>query len=183
MYVGSNSIAHAIVWSNEDINSFDIEYDTENELILSSEIERERFIETYNLGVFTDEQGRIPQRIKRKMLEYMRVGNYGDIMNIDDLYIEQAQRENIFFTRGVIPTVSVFDYDDIHIEEHKRFILQMKYHVLKMSKPEYAANMEQHIQNHEEQKLQKVQKEQMQQLQMQQALQAQVQGQQGGIVQ
>jgi hypothetical protein len=149
-YVGGNNIAKAIVWSNEDINSYDVDYVTENELLMSEDAQKERFFEAYNMGLFTDKNGVIPTRVKQKAKEYMKCGNYTDIMTIDELQIQAAQRENVFFENGVIPEVSDFDEHEIHIEEHLRYVLQMDFQLLKNKKPEYAKALENHLIQHKE---------------------------------
>ena len=147
-YVGGNNIGKAIIWSNEDINSYDVDYVTENELLMSEDAQKQRFFDAFNMGLFTDSNGTIPTRVKQKALEYMKVGNYTDIMNIDQLHIQSAQRENVFFENGVIPKISDFDNHEIHIEEHLRYILQMDFHLLKNKKPEYAKVLEDHLREH-----------------------------------
>jgi hypothetical protein len=147
-YVGKNDIGKVLTWSSEDINSYDVEYTTENELLMSEEMQKQRFFDAFNMGLFTDAEGRIPERVKLTALEFMKVGNYSEIMNINKLQIQAAQRENAFFEEGVIPKVSEFDEHEIHIEEHLRYILQMNFHVLKNKKPEYAEILENHIRDH-----------------------------------
>ena len=147
-YVGANNIAKALVWCNEDINSYDVEYVTENELLMSEDTQRQRFFDAYNMGLFTDSEGRIPERVKQRALEFMKVGNYTDIMNINLLQMQAAQRENVFFENGVTPKVSDFDEHEIHVEEHLRYVLQMDFQLLRMKKPEYAAALENHIKEH-----------------------------------
>lgn len=147
-YVGINNIGKAFVWSNEDINSYDVEYVTENELLMSEEMQKQRFFEAYNMGLFTDADGRIPERVKLMALEYMKIGNYTEIMNLNSLQIQAAQRENVFFEGGVVPKISDFDEHEIHIEEHLRYILQMDFQILKHKKPEYAAALENHLKEH-----------------------------------
>ena len=149
-YVGTNNIAKAIVWSAEDINSYDVEYITENELLMSEEMQKQRFFEAFNLGLFTDADGRIPERVKQKALEYMKIGNYTDMMNINLLQTQYAQRENVFFEDGVIPEISDFDEHQIHIEEHLRYILQMDFQMLKLKKPDYAKALEEHLKQHKQ---------------------------------
>lgn len=149
-YVGSNNIGKALSWSADDINSYDVEYVTENELLMSEDVQKQRFFDAYNMGLFTDSDGRIPQRVKNQALEFMRIGNYSDIMNLNTLQIQAAQRENIFFENGVIPKISEFDEHEIHIEEHLRYILQMDFQLLKHKKPEYAAALEDHIKEHKQ---------------------------------
>ena len=149
-YVGGNNIGKAIIWSNEDINSYDVEYVTENELLMSEDAQKQRFFELYNMGMFADDNGRIPMRVKIKALEYSKFNNYTDIMNINLLQMQAAQRENVFFENGVIPEVSDFDEHEIHIEEHLRYVLQMDFQILKKKKPDYAKALEDHLRHHKE---------------------------------
>ena len=145
---GTNDIGQALIWSNEDINSYDVDYITENELLMSEDMQKQRFFDAYNMGLFTDETGRIPERVKIKAREYMKVGAYSEMMNLDTLQLQAAQRENTFFESGAVPEVSEFDNHEIHIEEHMRYILQMDFRLLKLKHPEYAANLENHIRQH-----------------------------------
>jgi hypothetical protein len=147
-YVGTNNIAKALIWSSDDINSYDVDYLTENELLMSEDMQKQRFFEAYNLGLFADSEGRLPERVKQRALEFMKIGNYSDIMNINLLQMQAAQRENVFFENGVVPEVSDFDEHTIHVEEHLRYVLQMDFQLLKMKKPEYAAALEEHIREH-----------------------------------
>lgn len=148
--VGTNAVSKAFTWSNEDITSYDVEFVTENELLLSEETQKQRFFDAYNMGLFTDADGRIAQRVKDRALEYMKVGNYNEIMSLNTLQIQYADRENTFFTEGVIPEVSDYDDHEIHIDEHMRYILQMDFQILKMRKPEYAKALEDHLRTHKE---------------------------------
>lgn len=162
-YVGMNNIGKAIYWSSEDIASYDVEYVTENELMMSEEMQKQRFFDMYNMGLFTDDDGRIPARVKLRAIEYMKAGNYTEIMNINLLQMQAAQRENTFFEDGVIPKISEFDDHEIHIEEHLRYALQMKFQVLKQKKPEYARAFENHLKEHkqmiEQEEIQKMEKQ------------------------
>ena len=147
-YVGLNDIGKALIWSSEDINSYDVDYVTENELLMSEEMQKQRFFEAFNLGLFTDNTGRIPERVKNQALEFMKIGNYSELLSLNTLQIQAAQRENALFEQGVVPKVSEFDEHEIHIEEHMRYILQMKFRLLKYKKPDYAAALENHIREH-----------------------------------
>lgn len=147
-YIGTNNIGKALTWSSDDINSYDVIYTTENELLMSEDMQRQRFFDMYNMGLFTDKDGRIPERVKLTAIEFMKAGNYSDIMNLNLLHIQAAQRENAFFENGVIPEVSEFDDHEIHAEEHLRYILQMDFKILKRRKPEYAAALEDHLREH-----------------------------------
>lgn len=147
---GTNEMAKVIVWNSEDINSYDVEYTTENELLMSEDMQKQRFMELYNMGLFTDDDGKIPMRVKLRAMEYNKIGNYTDMMNINLLQMQYAQRENVFFENGVIPEISDFDEHEIHIEEHLRYILQMNFQMLKIKKPDYAKALEEHLSQHKQ---------------------------------
>lgn len=158
---GNNGIGSVLIWTGEDITSYDIEFVAENELLYSEETQKQRFFEAYQAGLFADENGRIPERVKMRALEYMKVGNYTEIMNINLLQFQAAQRENSMFESGVAPQVGRFDNHDIHIEEHMRYLLQMDFVILRQKRPEMAEMLEAHIAEHEAAKAQA----QMQQMQ------------------
>ena len=165
-YVGGNNIGKALIWSREDINSYDVDYVTENELMLSEEKQKENFFNSFNMGLFTDKNGVVPTRVKIKAKEFMKVGNFTDLMGIDELQIQSAQRENVFFENGVVPEVSEFDEHEIHIEEHLRYILQMDFLLLKKKKPEYAKALENHLKQHKALIAEEEQKQKMMAMQM-----------------
>lgn len=171
-YVGSNDIAKALTWCGEDIDSTDVEFTTENELLHSEEMQKQKFIEAYNMGLFTDENGVIPERIKAKVIEYMKLGTYSELMSINDLHLQTANRENIFFLEGVLPEISEFDNHVVHFEEHERLLLQMNYKLAKKRHPEMAKAFEDHMRQHkmamEQEKVQEQMRMQALSLQMQQ---------------
>jgi hypothetical protein len=149
-YVGNNNIGKAISWTRDDINSYDVEYTTENELLMSEESQKQKFFDLYNMGMYTEKDGTIQTRVKIRAKEFMKVGNFTDLVGIDELQMQVAQRENSFFEDGVIPKVSEFDEHEIHIEEHLRYILQMDFQILKHRKPEYAQALENHLKEHKQ---------------------------------
>lgn len=154
--VGDNEVGDALLWSSEDITSYDVEFTTENELIVSEAAQQENFMQAYQAGFFTDAQGRIPDNIKMMAIKHMKTGDYTQLMSINELDREDARRENAFFDmRKIVPEVSEFDEHDIHIEEHKRYIKQVKFMQLQETSPELASMFEDHLRQHLEAKRQK----------------------------
>lgn len=146
--VGDNDIGNAVVWCREDITSFDIRYDTENELKNSEENQKQTFMEALQLGLFTDENGILPQDVKRHAIKVMKVGNYSDTLTADELQKHAAQRENSYFDCGVIPQFGKYDDHAIHVEEHMKYIMQMSFDVMKRKNPQYAGEFEAHVDAH-----------------------------------
>lgn len=147
---GSNHIGYARMWTRDDINSYDVEFTTENELQMSEETQKQRFFDSYNMGLFTDSKGVVSEEVKARLRQNMVPGDYSQMLSLDSLESEAAQRENAMFDEGVIPEVNEFDEHEIHIAEHLRYRHQLKFEILKRNKPEYARAFEDHIRIHKQ---------------------------------
>ena len=82
--------------------------------------------------------------------DYLHLGNAGDFLGEDDLQKKNAQRENTYFTAGVVPEVDELDNHIVHAEEHKRYALGMQFRLLERKSPEYASALRAHLKQHEE---------------------------------
>ncbi len=71
------------------------------------------------------------------------------MMGVEDLQRQKAQRENTFFLNGVIPQRGEYDDDDIHLYEHKKFVLQMKFIIMQKKNKEYCDRFYAHMKEHE----------------------------------
>ena len=147
---GMNNIGAATVWTSEDINSYDVIYNAENELKYSEENQKATFMAAYNMGLFSDENGIIPQKFKIKALEHMKIGNYSEMLSEHELQSQNARRENDFFAQGIIPQIDEFDDDEVHIEEHKKHVLQYQFRIQSKKNPELAELFRQHVRSHEQ---------------------------------
>ena len=149
-YVGANEVGSAIIWSREDISDYDVAFDTQNELEVSEAEQRQRFLEAYNNGAYTDASGRIPQKIKNKMVS-LTGDYYKSLMSVNERQVQRAERENALFSeRLIIPRIRDVDDDDIHLEYHTSFALETKFDLLMDSNPNACEMFEQHIKMHEE---------------------------------
>ena len=101
------------------------------------------------MGLYTDENGVIPQRIKVRALELMKAGKFTELMGEYTLQTKYAQRENSLFTQGVIPQINEFDDDDIHVAEHTKVVLQYDFELKRRRDPARAREFMAHIKDHE----------------------------------
>lgn len=147
--VGENGAAAVSAFCSDDINSFDLVFDAENELIVSPEAQKQNFLTALNLGLFNDENGRLPHAVKARALHMMKMGNYEDTDSLTELQIRAAERENATVAAGGAITPGLFDDHDLHIETHKKFLLQARFESLRRAAPERAAMLEEHIFAHE----------------------------------
>ena len=146
--VGSNDSGDVLIWSGEDINSYDVEFDTENELIYSEEYQRNNYMSAYSAGMFTDSNGIIPESAKAEALELMKVKGYHKVISMYELQLQRANRENKLLKAGIAPVIEFVDNHNLHIEEHSKLMLQLEYQALRKSNPEICAAFEKHIREH-----------------------------------
>ena len=163
---GKDEIASVYTWSSEDINSFDVEFAAENELRHSKEQQKQNFVEALQIGLFTDDNGRISQDVKRRAWELFRVGSFDNIMDIDDIQRKNADRENAYLESGVIPKRYKYDNDEIHLRQHLMFALSADFRELSKKSPEYANMFDAHIEEHKAVLREKAESEQAKALQM-----------------
>lgn len=165
---GTDDIGYAYTWSAEDINSYDVEFSAENELRYSKDQQRQDFLQLHQLGMFTDENGRLSREFKRKAWEMFRIGNFDDVMTMDEIQVKYARRENTFLEQGVIPTRTQYDDDQIHLGEHIRYVISMDFKILQKNMPEFAKKFEEHIAVHQNE----IQKKESAAMQMQMQMMA-----------
>jgi hypothetical protein len=145
---GANGAAGVLAFTGEDINSFDILFDTENELIISRESQREHFLSALQMGLFADEKGRLPRAVKRRAREILSLGNESDFADCDELQVQAAERENAALLLGNPPSVGLFDDHELHADTHLRFLLQARFSYLRKEKPQLARAFEAHLLSH-----------------------------------
>ena len=146
--VGSNDAGDVLVWCGEDINSYDIRFDTENELIYSEEKQNQNFQVAYSMGLFADSNGQIPEYFKSKALERMKVGDYTSLLGTKELHRQKAERENGFLKFGILPVIADIDDHAIHIDAHERLMLQLEYQAMRAAHPDACAAFEAHVAEH-----------------------------------
>lgn len=147
--VGLNQTGRLLVWCGDEINSDDVIFDTVNELVLSEEQQKQNFLQALQMGLFADENGVTPKEFRDKAVEMMRLTPYAQGVTLTDQQKSNAMRENDFLQAGVVPERYVYDDDNIHIAEHKRFALQYRFRRFRVRSPELCAAFDRHIAEHE----------------------------------
>jgi len=163
-FTGTNEIANVFWWSASDITDYDVVHETENELNDTLEQRREFVVQLLQVGAFNNENGVMDRRAKQKLFELFKFGNWEDAIDIDELHIARAQRENAYFQAGVMPQLEPYDNDEMHAQEHDRLILSTDFEVLKQTKPELAQIFIAHRYEHEMRMQQKAMDMQQQQI-------------------
>ena len=148
LIVGENEAGSVLSFSASDLNSFDVVYEAENELVVSDEMQKQNFLTALNLGLLADEDGKLPRAVKSRARHMLKLGGDGDILGCDELEMQAAERENAAFLCGEDPTLSLFDDDELHIVCHRRLMLEARFGALRKKYPARAAAMERHLLSH-----------------------------------
>lgn len=149
-FAGNNNIANVVVWTSSDIGSYDIVFETENELLDTPMQRRQSTLLAMNQGLFFNEDGKYDKRTKAKLYKALNLGTYEEFLDIDQLQIDRAQRENTYLEYGILPEVMDYDDHEIHVEEHNRLRLSTDYEILRKEKPQLSQMFDAHVKEHEQ---------------------------------
>ena len=138
-----------LVWCGEDINSYDIVFESENSLLHSDDTRIAAIKSGIEMGLFNGDDGKIPRFVRKKLLGKMHLGDFMRTLGEDELQSAAARRENDELLCGKSLDVSSFDDHELHIAEHRRAALEHSYFILKREDPKKAAALEMHIAAHE----------------------------------
>lgn len=119
---GRGNSVELYYFNSEDLTSDDVVFDTENELSSSPAQKKSAVYDMLKAGLLSDDDGKMNQRTKAKILELLGFGTLSGAQDITNLHIDKAQRENIGFTTEDYQPEE-FDDHAIHITEHTRFLL------------------------------------------------------------
>jgi hypothetical protein len=149
-FTGNNGIANVVVWDSSDIGSYDIGIETENELLDTPGQRRQTTLLAMQNGLFNNEDGFIDKRTKSKLYKALNLGTYEEFLDIEQLQIDKAQRENTYLEYGILPKVADFDNHEIHVEEHNKYRLSTDYEVMQMENPQICQTLDAHVKEHEQ---------------------------------
>ena len=100
-----------------------------------------------NLGLLTDDDGKISAANKTKVLEMLGFGNWESARELDVLNQNRAKEENVRVQSEKIEPEEVDD-DDIHIAEHSKALLGKEYDYT----PEAKERLLEHVRLHKRRK-------------------------------
>lgn len=149
--IGENSAVQIFYFSSSDLTSEDVVFETENEMNETSAQRRGMLLDLLNYGLLNDENGKLNNRMRSKILELMGYGIWEQGQELIDLHRNKAQRENIELLKNEnTPVIESFDDHKVHIEEHIGFLLTSPFN--ENSSQDYLKKqlMVEHINNHKQ---------------------------------
>ena len=150
--IGENGTSKLFYWDNDTITSDDVVFETETEMGETVAQKRSMIFDLLQAGLLHDENGKLSNAMRLKILELLGFGIWEDALDNNNLQLEKAKRENIDFIENKIPEVLEIHDHDLHINAHTAFMLSGEFDRLSKEKPEIREKMLQHIRTHKQYK-------------------------------
>ncbi len=144
---GDNGEVELRYFDRNDISSDDVAFDVSGDVLESASSRKNMVIELLNLGLLTDDAGKMSSANKAKVLEMLGFGNWESARELDELNKSRAIEENEkVYTESV--EIGEVDDDDIHIAEHSKALLGREHEYT----PEARKRLVEHIRDHKRKK-------------------------------
>lgn len=149
--ISNNGNIEMFYWNKSDINSDDVVFETENELNESLAQKRNMIFEIFNSGLLHDENGKLNNSVRYKLLEQLGLGIWENTQDIKTLQIKRADKENLqLLDTHNIDMPREIDNHDLHINEHTCFMLSDEFEKASKSNPNIEKLMLEHIRQHKQ---------------------------------
>lgn len=147
--VGSNGMANFFYWDRGNISSDDIAFDTESEYGQTIAQRRTMIFDLLKQGILHDENGKLSNDMRHKILEMLGFGVWEDTLDENSLQIQKAKRENLeLLTNNIKPEVLEIHNHDLHIQNHTAFMLSGEWEKAVKNNPKLEEIMLEHIRTH-----------------------------------
>ncbi len=115
-------------WKNSNISSEDIVFETENEINETLAQKRSMLFELLRTGLLNDEDGKLSNSTRAKILEQLGFGIWESAQDIKNLQINRAIKENLMLVNdGNINAPKEIDDHEVHINNHISFMLSKEF--------------------------------------------------------
>lgn len=125
--VGENGNLDVVYFKGSDLSSDDVQFDTENESNETLSQRRNMIFQLLDKNLLCDENGKISNSIKAKIMENIGFGSWDTSVDLTDLHIKNADQENKDMSMGETVLVKDIDDDEIHLTQHIAFMLKVIY--------------------------------------------------------
>ena len=125
--VGENGMPEIFYFKSSDISSDDVQFETETEGADTLTQRRNMIYTLLDKGLLTDEDGKLSQSLKSKILEMIGFGNWENSQDLDSLHIRRADNENLAMLDKEEIKVKPIDDHNLHINEHIAYMLSGEY--------------------------------------------------------
>lgn len=149
--VESDGSVEMFYFKNSSIRSDEIIFETENELNETLAQKRSTILELYNSGLLHDENGKISNSVRYKILEQFGFGIWENSQDAKTLQIKRANKENFeLFRSKKMPLPKPIDDHSSHINSHTCYMLSDEYEKLCSKYPDVEDIILEHIKMHKD---------------------------------
>lgn len=125
--VGENGKLDVFYFKGSDLSSDDVQFDTESESNETLTQRRDMIFQLLDKNLLCDENGKISNSMKAKILENIGFGTWENAVDLTDLHIKNADQENNKMSQGQAVSVKEIDDDEIHLTQHIAYMLKVIY--------------------------------------------------------
>lgn len=144
---GEENETELLCWNKSDINSDDVVFETENEINSTMATKQNMMFELLKAGLLYDENGKMDDATRYKVLDVFGYGGWEHTQNIKSLHVSRAERENVLLKSENISVCEVDDHE-LHIAEHVKHYLSSEFSEAAKLKPELGEKLIEHIREH-----------------------------------
>lgn len=119
---GINGAIQIHYFKGSDLASDDLVFDTDNALSDTPANRRSMVFDLIKLGIMHDENGKMSERNRLKILEMLGFGNWESGKDVAECHREKALRENIDALNNDVTAIEVDDHE-LHIVEHTKAVI------------------------------------------------------------
>ena len=146
--VGENGETEIFYFTSSDISSDDIQIESQTDNLSSTAQRREMIMQLLKNGVLNDEDGKLSNRMKTKVLEMLGMGIWENAQDVNELHVKKAGNENLKMLRGHEVQVREIDAHDLHINQHIAFMLSEEFDKVAESDKSLESKFLTHINKH-----------------------------------
>lgn len=115
---GENGRVEVARFKASELRGDDVVMESDSEMVETPATRKNMVLELLKYGLLGDENGKISNRNRAKIVEMLGFGNWEYARNDEDIHIKKASIENYDMQHGKKQEVSEFDNHEIHIAEH-----------------------------------------------------------------
>jgi len=125
--VGENGELDITYFKGNDISSDDVQFDTDNESTNTMSQRREMIFSLLDKGLLYDENGKLSNAMKNKVMENIGFGVWNVSVDLSDLHLRNADQENAKMFEGKAVGVKEIDEHELHLNQHISYMLKVIY--------------------------------------------------------
>ena len=146
--VGQSGGVEMFYFSSSDITSDDIILSAQSDNLSSPAQKREMVFKLLENGILENEEGKLTNRMKTKILEMLGMGVWENAQDLNELHIKKAGNENLKMLDGLSCKIMEIDEHKLHINEHIAFMLGEEYEMAKAKNEKLEEIFLEHIRAH-----------------------------------